>query len=410
MTTSFFDDLETRDPQTREADYFALLPDLLKTAISTSKGWAAHLGPVDPARITSREALATLPVLRKSQLMEKQTKKPPFGGFAGKAGFSRIFMSPGPIYEPQAQGADPWGAARAFAAAGFARGDIVHNAFSYHLTPGGFIMDTGARALGCIVFPAGTGNTAMQIEAIEAIRPSCYAGTPDYLKILLDEAEKEGRDASSITRALVSGGALFPSLREEYASRGIAVLQCYATADLGVIAYESEAMDGMIVNENIILEIVTPGTGEPVEPGDVGEILVTNFNAAYPMIRFATGDLSAFMPGQSPCGRTAPRIRGWMGRADQTAKIKGMFVHPEQIAKIAGAHPEITRLRLVITRENERDIMTLQAECAGAGQELKTALGETLTRETKLRGQIEFAAPGSLPRDGIIIADERKYD
>jgi phenylacetate-CoA ligase len=410
MTVPFHDDLETRDPKLREADYFTRLPKFLKTAMAASKGWAAHLDGIDPARITSREALAGLPVLRKTRLMEKQAEDLPFGGFLASTNFSRVFMSPGPIYEPQAEGSDPWGAARAFAAAGFRKGDIVHNAFSYHLTPGGFIMDTGARALGCAVFPAGTGNTAMQIEAIEALKPVCYAGTPDYLKILLDEAEKEGRDISSITRGLVSGGALFPSLREEYASRGIKVLQCYATADLGVIAYESEAMEGMIVNENIILEIVTPGTGDPVEPGDVGEILVTSFNAAYPMIRFATGDLSAILPGQSPCGRTGMRIRGWMGRADQTAKIKGMFVHPEQIARTAAAHPEISRLRLVITRENERDVMTLNAECSKPGDDLKTALSETLIRETKLRGQVELVAPDTLPRDGIIIADERKYD
>ncbi len=410
MSSPFYDDLEIRDTETREADYFTRLPGFLQTATAASKGWAAHLDGIDLAAITSRRALAALPVLRKSYLMQKQAQDLPFGGFIADMNFSRIFMSPGPIYEPQGRGADPWGAARAFFAAGFARGDIVHNAFSYHLTPGGFIMDTGARALGCAVFPAGTGNTKMQVEAIAAIKPSCYAGTPDYLKILLDEAQNEDMDVSSIKCGLVSGGALFPSLREEYASRGIKVRQCYATADLGVIAYESDAMEGMIVNEDFILEIVTPGTGDPVGEGEIGEILVTSFNHVYPMIRFATGDLSAILPGQSPCGRTGQRIRGWMGRADQTAKIKGMFVHPEQIAKIAKAHPGVTRLRLTITREGERDVMTLLAESASSGEDVKAALGATLGEVTKLRGKVELVAPGALPRDGIIIADERKYD
>ncbi len=410
MTESYYDELEIRDHETREADYFARLPAFLQTAAAASKGWAAHLDAVDLAAVTSRRALAALPVLRKTHLMQQQARDLPFGGFIADMNFSRVFMSPGPIYEPQGQGADPWGAARAFFAAGFTRGDIVHNAFSYHLTPGGFIMDTGARALGCAVFPAGTGNTKTQVEAIAALKPSCYAGTPDYLKILLDEAQKESQDVSSIKRGLVSGGALFPSLRQEYADRGIRVLQCYATADLGVIAYESDAMEGMIVNEDFILEIVTPGTGDPVEEGEIGEILVTSFNPVYPMIRFATGDLSAILPGQSPCGRTGQRIKGWMGRADQTAKIKGMFVHPEQIAKIAKAHPQISRLRLIITREGERDVMTLRAESASSGEDVKAALGATLSEITKLRGSVELVAPGALPRDGIIIADKRKYD
>ncbi len=410
MSNQFHDELETRDPEIREAEYFKTLPGLLADTIAASPGWAAHLAGIDPASITSRQALASLPVLRKKELMQRQAKDRPFGGFTAAADFSRVFMSPGPIFEPQGSGDDPWGAARAFAAAGFAAGDLVHNAFSYHLTPGGFIMDSGARALGCTVFPAGTGNTAAQIEAIAALAPVCYAGTPDHLKILLDEAKEKNIDVSSIKRALVSGGALFASLREEYASRGVNVLQCYATAELGVIAYESDAMEGMIVNEDVILEIVTPGTGNPVEPGDVGEVVVTRLNTDYPLIRFATGDLSAIMPGTSPCGRTGMRIKGWMGRADQTAKIKGMFVHPEQIAQIAAAHPEIERLRLRITRAGERDVMTLLAESKTVDDALASALSQTLKNVTSLRGEVELVAPQSLPRDGIIIADERVYD
>ncbi len=410
MSDQFYDELETRDPEAREAEYFGKLPEMLTKAIANAPGWAAHLAGVDPASVTSRAELARLPVLRKTELMRYQAKNRPFGGFAAAKSFPRVFMSPGSIFEPQTGGSDPWGAARAFAAAGFTPGDLVHNAFSYHLTPGGFIMDSGARALGCTVFPAGTGNTAAQIEAIAALGPVCYAGTPDYLKILLDEAEEKNIDVSSIKRALVSGGALFASLRDEYAARGITVLQCYATAELGVIAYESSAIEGMIVNEEVIVEIVTPGTGKPVEPGDVGEVVVTRFNPDYPLFRFATGDLSAIMPGTSPCGRSGMRISGWMGRADQTAKIKGMFVHPEQIAQIAAAHEEIKRLRLRITRAGERDVMTLLAESEIIDDDLASALSQTMKDVTSLRGEVELVESGSLPRDGIIIADERVYD
>jgi phenylacetate-CoA ligase len=316
-------------------------------------------------------------------------------------------MSPGPIFEPQAEGSDAYGAARACYAAGFRRDDIVHNSFAYHLTPGGFILESGCFALGCAVIPGGVGNTEQQLDAIAHYRPSAYVGTPDFLKILLDTAEKAGKDASSIKRALVSGAALPASLREELAKRGVTVLQCYATAELGVIAYESEAREGLIVNESVIVEIVRPGTRNPVSEGEVGEVVVTSFNPDYPMIRLATGDLSAFLPDLSPCGRTNARIKGWMGRADQTAKVKGMFVHPKQIAEVAARHPQLGRLRLVVGREAEQDTMTLLAECASPDAALEAALAETLQAFTKVKGTAELVAPGSLPNDGKVIVDER---
>ena len=304
-------------------------------------------------------------------------------------------MSPGPIFEPEGTGKDFWGAARALFAAGFRAGDIVHNSFSYHLTPGGFMMELGAHALGCAVIPAGTGNTEQQLEAIAHFKPAGYLGTPDFLKILLDAAAKAGKDASSIERGLVSGAALPLSLRQELAARGVAVLQCYATADLGVIAYESEAREGMIVNETVLVEIVRPGTGDPVAIGEVGEVVVTSFNPDYPMIRLATGDLSAVLPGRSPCGRTNMRITGWMGRADQTTKVKGMFVHPAQVAEIGKRHPELGRLRLAVTRADEQDVMTLQAECAASdGVICAGAVTATLQSVTKLRREGEAGRAG----------------
>jgi phenylacetate-CoA ligase len=304
-------------------------------------------------------------------------------------------------------GEDFWGAARALYAAGFRAGDLVHNCFAYHLTPGGFIMESGAQALGCAVIPGGTGNTEQQVEAIAHFAPAGYVGTPDFLKILLDTAAKSGKNVSSIRRGLVSGAALPASLRQELGGRGVDVLQCYATAELGVIAYESEARTGMIVNENLIVEIVRPGTGEPVAAGDVGEVVVTSSNADYPMVRLATGDLSAIVSGQSPCGRTNMRLAGWMGRADQTTKVKGMFVHPAQVNDIARRHPELGRVRLVVTRADEQDAMTLMAECAAAAPELQDAVAATLQTVTKLRGRVELVPPGKLPNDGKVIADER---
>jgi phenylacetate-CoA ligase len=404
----YFDALETRDPEVREREQLAEVPDLILRAVA-APGWAKQLARVDAKSVTNRKALAALPVLRKSDLLALQKENPPFGGFnlTPPRQLRRLLMSPGPIFEPEGAGTDWWGAAPALFAAGFRAGDVVHNAFSYHLTPGGFILEAGAHALGCAVIPAGVGNTEQQVSAIAHFRPSGYTGTPDFLKILLDTAERLAADASSLKRGLVSGAALPVSLSNEFSARGLDVFQCYATADVGVIAYESEAREGLIVNESLIVEIVRPGTGEPVAEGEVGEVLVTSFNPDYPMIRLATGDLSAVRPGPSPCGRTNMRIRGWLGRADQTAKVKGMFVHPGQIADIAQRHPELGRLRLAVTREGEQDVMTLTAECARPSEGLAQALAATLQAVTKLRGEIKLVAPGSLPNDGKVIADQR---
>jgi phenylacetate-CoA ligase len=404
--TDFFDALETRAPAAREAEQFARVPQALAQAMR-APGWAAQLAGIDPATVTSRPALARLPVLRKADLVALQKTSPPFGGFAvvapNKA--KRLLMSPGPIFEPEGYGSDWWGVARALFAAGFRDGDIVHNSFAYHLTPGGFLLESGLHALGCAVIPGGIGNTEQQVDAIAHLRPSGYVGTPDFLKILLDTAAKSGKDASSMRRGLVSGAALPPSLRAELGDRGVEVLQCYATAELGVIAYESAAKEGMIVNETVIVEIVRPGTGDPAADGEVGEVVVTSFNPDYPMVRLATGDLSAVLAGASPCGRTNTRIKGWMGRADQTTKIKGMFVHPGQVAEVARRHPELGRLRLTVTREAEQDIMILQAECVQSG--LEEAVMASLHAVTKLRGGVKLVPPGSLPNDGKVIADER---
>jgi phenylacetate-CoA ligase len=411
MNPTYYDDLETRDPAQRELSHFNRLPGLIRHAQALAPGWARHLEHVDAAVVVSRAALAKLPILRKSALKELQAKAPPFGGFAASqaAAIGRIFMSPGPIFEPEGLGADWWRSARALFAAGFRSGDIVHNTFAYHLTPGGWILDAGARALGCVVFPAGPANTEQQLEAIAHLKPTAYIGVPDYLKILLDRAAETGRDASSFKRALVSGGALFPSLRHEYRERGISVFQTYATADVGIIAYESAALEGMIVDEGVIVEIVRPGTGDPVPHGEVGEVVVTSFNDDYPMIRLATGDLSAVLEGRSPCGRTNMRIKGWMGRADQTTKVKGMFVHPELIAAVAKRHPELGRTRLVVSRAGEQDTMTLKAEATIQDTALAQRIAETLQQVTKLKGEVELTAPGTLPNDGKVIADERSY-
>jgi phenylacetate-CoA ligase len=406
--TDHYDSLETRDPSIREAELFSRLPDVLCKALA-APGYAEHLRGVDPAEITSRAALATLPILRKSDLPALHKAAPPFGGFVDKppGAFARLYTSPGPIFEPEAAHADPWRGARALFAAGFRPGDVVLNTFSYHLTPGGFIFDTAARALGCAAIPAGPGNTEAQFELIEAYRPTGYCGTPDFLKILLDAAVSAGRDISSIKRAVVSGAAFPKSLQEEIASRGIDAYQAFGTADLGLIAYETSARDGMVVNEDLIFEIVRPGTGEPVTEGDVGEIVVTALDPDHAWIRLATGDLTAALPGTSPCGRTNLRIRGWMGRADQTTKVKGMFVRPEQIAEIGRRHLELGRLRLVVQRDNEQDVMTLRCECAAPSETLRDTVVSTLRAVTKLGGAVELTAPGSLPNDGKVIADER---
>src|SRR5664280_974038 len=404
-----YDALETRDPAVREREQFARLPEAVARAI-TAPGWAKHLKGIDPKSVNSRSGLAKLPVLRKADVAALQKENPPFGGLnvtaPGKA--RRLLMSPGPMFEPEGEGKDWWGSARACYAAGFRSGDIAHNSFAYHLTPGGFILEAGLHSLVCAVIPGGVGNTEQQLEAIAHYKPSGYVGTPDFLKILLDTAEKTGKDAASIKRALVSGAALPASLRDELAQRGVAVLQCYATAELGVIAFESPAREGMIVNETLIVEIVRPGTGDPVADGDVGEVVVTSFNPDYPMIRLGTGDLSALMADVSPCGRTNIRIRGWIGRADQTAKVKGMFVHPTQIAEVAARHPQLARLRLVVGREDEQDSMTLMAECAAPDAVLESEVAATLQSVTKLKGAVKLVAPGALPNDGKVIADERK--
>jgi phenylacetate-coenzyme A ligase PaaK-like adenylate-forming protein len=404
-----YDQLEVRDPAQRERAQFGLLPGLLQHAVAHAPGWAAHLAGVDLRGVTSREALAKLPVLRKSALKGLQTKTPPYAGLATAApgALARVYVSPGPIFEPEGYSEDWWRTARALYAAGVRKGDIVHNTFAYHLTPGGWIFDSGARALGCAVIAAGPGNTEQQLDVIQALRPTAYAGVPDYLKILLDKAKELGKDASSIKTAVVGGGALFPSQRQEYKERGVATFQTYATADLGIIAYESEAPEGMIIDEGVIVEIVRPGTGELLPAGEVGEVVVTTFNRDYPMIRLATGDLSAVLTGQSPCGRTNLRIKGWLGRADQTTKVKGMFVHPEQVAELAKRHAGLGRLRLVIGRNGEQDSMTLKAEAADAG--IAGKLAESLQALTKLKGEVEIVPPGSLPNDGKVIADERTY-
>ncbi len=403
-----YDELETRDPAVREKHLFARLPAALAHAM-TAPGWGKHLANVDPNAVTSRAALARLPVLRKSALLGLQKDNPPFGGFnvtaPGKA--KRLFMSPGPIFEPEGHGDDHGGCARALFAAGMRAGDVVHNCFSYHLTPGAFLLEAGAHALGCAVIPGGVGNTEAQLDAIAQLKPTAYVGTPDFLKILLDAAGKADKDASSIKRGLVSGAALPPSLRKELAERGVAVKQCYAVAEIGVISYELDALDGMIVNEDMILEIVRPGTGDPVADGEVGEVVATSFNPDYPMIRLATGDLSAVLAGASPCGRTNTRIKGWMGRADQTTKVKGMFVRPEQIAEVVRRHPELIRVRLAVRREAEQDEMTLHAECATPSDGFEQTIAETLQSVTKLKGAVKLVAPGTLPNDGKVIADER---
>ncbi|MCY0096553.1 phenylacetate--CoA ligase family protein [Hoeflea ulvae] len=414
--TSHFDDRETRTPDRRERETFESLRTLLERSHKRLPALDAWLGHPDPTALVDRAALAKLPVLRKPDLMQMQEASPPFGGLADPDALkgNRVFMSPGPVWEPQGLGIDPWASARALFAAGFRSGDVVHNALAYHMTPGGFILDEGARALGCLVFPAGAGNTEAQIDAMVRLKPSGFTGTPDYLKIILEKADELGHDVSSIKRALVSGGALFPSLRQYYADRQVSVLQCYATADLGVIAYESADAEGgfhpgMIVNEAIIVEIVRPGTNDPVPEGEVGELVVTTLNPGYPLIRFGTGDLSAILPGQSPCGRTGPRIQGWMGRADQRTKIKGMFVDPKQVAELLRAHPDIARARLVVSRASDADMMTLMVEPAPGATPDTAAIEATLTALTKLRGKVEIAASASLPNDGKVIADERDY-
>ena len=411
MTSHCYDALETRAPTDRDAAHL----DALRTAIARlGAAGDPRFAHVDPARIAARADLAAIPVLRKDELKARQTARPPFGRLdaaaPGPAG--RLFMSPGPVFEPEGRHDDPWGTARAFHAAGFRTGDVVLNTFAYHLTPGGFILDGGARALGCPVIPAGPGNKEAQLDLIEHYRPAGYAGTPDFLKIVLDAALEAGRDVSSLTKALVSGAALPGTLRAELELRGLTVRQCYATADAGLIAYETstaegELVPGMVVDERILVEIVRPGTDEPVGPGEVGEVVISKPDLVYPLIRFGTGDLSALIAEPSPCGRTSPRIRGWLGRADQRTKVRGMFVDPAQIAELRKRHPEIARARLVVTRADEQDEMTLRMETSVPADGLAEAVLASLAAITKLRGRIELVAPGTLPNDGKVVADER---
>ena len=405
-----YDELETRDPREREADLFARLPAFLERARSRAPALASRLEGIPSAGISSRAALARLPVLRKSELAELQRRQPPFGGLAAVAAgeAAHVFSSPGPLYEP-ADGGDFASFARPLFAAGFRKGDLVYNTFSYHFTPAGLMVDAGARALECAVFPAGVGQTELQVGAIADLKPRGYVGTPSFLKILLEKAGELGADTSSLTKALVSGEAFPAALRSHFDERGIPALQCYTTAELGVVAYESAAREGLIVNEGLILEIVRPGTGDPVPHGEVGEVVVTNLlSVEYPLLRLGTGDLSAVLPGISACGRTNVRIRGWLGRADQSAKVRGMFVHPGLVAQVVARHRGVRRARLLVFRENDADEMTLRCEIESPpGEDLSRAIADSIREVCKLRGRVELVAPGSLPNDGKVIEDTR---
>ncbi len=403
-----YDERETQDAEAREAALMAALPKQVAHARANATFYGSLLRDVAPEDVSSRAALAALPVTRKSQLIETQTRNPPFGGLTAEPlrALARVFLSPGPIADPEAFGRDWWRMGRALFAAGFRAGDVVHNCFSYHFTPAGAMFESAAHALGCVVFPGGTGQTEAQVDAMRQFGAAGYTGTPDFLKVILEKADETETALPALKKALVSGGPLFPSLRDFYDTRGIAVLQCYGTADLGLIAYESEAREGLILDEDVIVEIVRPGSGDPVPDGEVGEVLVTTLNKAYPLIRFATGDLSAVMDGRSPCGRTGPRIKGWMGRADQTTKVKGMFVHPEQIAAVLKQHPEIRKARLVVTLSDGADAMTLK--CESGGDVDPDAVAETLRIECKLRGAVDLVAPETLPNDGKVIEDARE--
>jgi phenylacetate-CoA ligase len=417
---SHYDALEARDPQQREAALMAALPRQIEQARSATAAFAELLAEVDAREVCSRAALAKLPVLRKHELLERQRAgraADPFGGFSAigwrglrvAQGARRVFQSPGPIYEPEGQAGDYWRTARAIYAAGFRAGDLVHNSFSYHLTPAGSIMEGGAQAVGCAVFPGGVGNTELQLQAIAELRPHGYIGTPSFLKILVEKAEAQAMGLS-LTKALLSGEAFPPSLRDWMRERGIEGYQCYATADIGLIAYETEAREGLVLDEQVIVEIVRPGTGDPVPDGEVGEVVVTALNPDYPLIRFGTGDLSAVLAGRCPTGRTNARIKGWMGRADQTAKVRGMFVHPAQVADVVKRHAGVQRARMVVSGEMASDVLTLQVEVAGMTEGLAEGIAQTVREITKLRAEVQLCAPGSLPNDGRVIEDRRRYD
>jgi len=416
VATQFYDRLETRDRAEREAALMSALPQIVAAAKERAPAYRQRLAGVHPQDVVDRRSLAELPLTRKSELIELQRQNPPFGGLtaAPMSALRRVFVSPGPIYEPEGRRPDYWRFARALFAAGFRAGDLVHNTFSYHLTPAGAMVENGAEALGCPVIPAGTGQTEQQLRTIADLRPVGYVGTPSFLKVLLDRAASDGGDISSLKKALVGAEALPPALRAEFRSRGLGVLQCYGTADVGIIAYEStsprgELCEGMVVDEEIILELVQPGTGEPVAPGEVGEVVVTTLTPEYPLIRFATGDLSTMLPGASPCGRTNHRIKGWLGRADQTTKVRGMFVHPEQVADVLRRHKSIIRARLVVERPRSTDEMTLLVEF-GEPAEDPARIAETLQAVTKMRGTVNRVPEGSLPADGKLIEDRRQLN
>jgi len=418
--TEFYDALEARDPEAREQALMAALPTQVAHAQARSDAMAELLATVDAAQVRSRATLAKLPVVRKHALLERQQAQrasDPFGGFSAigwsglraARGARRVFQSPGPIYEPEGTAPDYWRMARAIWAAGFRAGDLAHCSFSYHLTPAGAMMETGAHAIGCTTFAGGVGNTELQLQAVAELKPQGYIGTPSFLKILLEKAAETGVSAASITKALVSGEACPPSLVAWLAERGVAAYQCYATADLGLIAYETPAREGLVLDEGVIVEIVRPGTGDPVAEGEVGELVVTTLNPDYPLIRFGTGDLSAMLPGACPSGRSNARIKGWMGRADQTAKVRGMFVHPGQVAEVMRRHPEVQRARLVVEGEMASDRMTLKVEVAGTPEGLAARVADSVRDVTKLRCDVTLLAPGSLPNDGKVIDDMRSY-
>ena len=425
MTHDHYDALEVRDPAVREARLMAALPGQIAHAQKHAAAYAQSLAGVDAAQISNRAALATLPVLRKHELLERQKAgraaaqgRDPFGGYAAIGWRAlgpvrraqRVYQSPGPIYEPEGTASDYWRLARAMHAAGLRAGDLAHNCFSYHLTPGGLMMESGALALGCSVFPGGVGNTELQLQAIADLRPDAYIGTPSFLKILVEKAAESGAAIGSITKAMLGGEAFPPSLRDWLIERGIQAYQCYATADVGLIAYETAAREGLVLDEGMIVEIVRPGSGDPVAEGEVGEVVVTSLNPDYPLIRFGTGDLSAVLPGTCPTGRTNARIKGWLGRADQTAKVRGMFVHASQVAAVVKRHPEIGRARLVVEGEMANDRMTLHAELMqAAAADLAERVAQSLRDITKLRGEVVWAKPGQLPNDGKVIEDARSY-
>ena len=419
--TDFYDALETRSPTEREAALMAALPLQVAHAQTHSAAMGELLAGVEARQVIDRAALARLPVIRKGELHQRQKTgraagRDAFGGFAAVgygASMPRVFASPGPIYEPEGTARDYWRMARAIHAAGFRSGELIHNCFSYHFVPAGSMMESGAHALGCTVFPGGTGQTEQQVEAMAELRPAGYIGTPSFLKIIVEKAAAMGQLLPSVTKAMVGGEAFTPNLRDWFCERGIDAYQCFATADLGLIAYETSAREGLVLDEGVIAEIVRPGTGDPVADGEVGELVITTLNTDYPLIRFGTGDLSAVLPGRCPTGRSNTRIRGWMGRADQTVKIRGMFVHPAQVADIARRFPEVLKARLVVSGEMASDAMTLQVEAAAADSGAQTVLsqriGEAVRDITKLRGSVELHRPGSLPNDGKVIEDARSY-